>query len=211
MIIQITRKTWRILGIVLAIAAAGILYAFPQLLEPVFSKTKDPVAEEVLTEDVETVCSSDKEITASSEPAVYAVHVSGAVCHPDQVWYLPEGSRVKDAIEAAGGASKKADLSRLNLAQPVTDSMKIYVPKQGEIMKNDLASGESASQEQRLVNINTASAEELTSLSGIGTAYAERILQYRAENGPFAAPEDLMNVKGIGEKTFEKIKDRICV
>ena len=106
---------------------------------------------------------------------------------------------------------KKADLSQLNLAQPVTDGMKIYVPEKGEILEHDTAIKEKMHEQNTLVNINTAGVEELTDLSGIGNVYAERILKYRAENGPFASIEDIMNVKGIGEKTFAKIKDSICV
>ena len=211
MIIQITRKTWRIAGIILAIAAAGILYLFPQLLDPVFSKKEDASSEEVLMEAAEPVRAADAEESEVSVSDVCAVHVSGAVRHPDQVWYLPEGSRVSDAVEAAGGAVKKADLSQLNLAQPVTDGMKIYVPEKGEIIEHDTAIKEEMPEQNTLVNINTAGIEELTDLSGIGNVYAERILKYRAENGPFASIEDIMNVKGIGEKTFAKIKDSICV
>ncbi|MBR2263199.1 MAG: helix-hairpin-helix domain-containing protein [Firmicutes bacterium] len=211
MIIQITRKTWRVIGIILVIAIAGILYLFPQLLDPVFSKKNDTSSEEVLMETSESVRAVEAEESAPSEPAACAVHVSGAVRHPDQVWYLPEGSRVGDAVEAAGGAAKKADLSRLNLAQSVSDGMKIYVPEKGEIIEDDTSVKEEMLEQNTLVNINTAGVEELTDLSGIGNVYAERILKYRAENGPFASIEDIMNVKGIGEKTFAKIKDSICV
>lgn len=144
-------------------------------------------------------------------PAALRIYVTGAVHTPD-VYLLPSGSIVKDALLAAGGATEHADLNRLNLALELADQQQIYVPHQGEttlpaplpagqVTRADAASG--------LVNINTASLEELDSLSGIGPAIAQRIIEYRLTNGLFASVEDLMKVKGIGPNTFAKIKDAI--
>jgi len=160
------------------------------------------------------------------------VHVSGAVVYPDQVWYLPEGSRIADAIEMAGGPLKSADLTRLNLADYITDSMRIYVPYKGEdsdpytgheglvIRGGETESGNSSGGEQNsssnlseadLTNINFATKIELMALPGIGEAFAERIIRYREENGPFSSIEDIMKVEGIGEKKFEQIRNYITV
>ena len=216
MIIQITRKTWRILGIILAIAVAGIIYMFPKILDPIFSRgeeTQEETVNEEVSDIVKGVHESTAEASESSEADVCAVHVSGAVMDPDRVWFLPEGSRVSDAIQTAGGALETADLSRLNLAQLLIDGQKVYVPFQGEEADDRIWAEEQETQGSydMMININTAGKEALMELPGIGNAYAERIIQYRTENGPFSSIEEITNVKGIGEKTFEKFKDRICI
>ena len=214
MIVQITRKTWRIVGIILLISAAGLIYMFPQILDPIFSREEEEdTAEKAITDPV---MDEETEVETSEpvEAILCAVHVSGAVQDPDRVWFLQEGSRVSDAIQAAGGALDTADVSRLNLAQLLTDGMKIYVPFQGEEDKEDsvwIEESDTQTSGEVRININTAGKEALMELPGIGAAYAERIIQYRAENGPFSSIEEITNVKGIGEKTFEKFKDRICI
>jgi competence protein ComEA len=144
----------------------------------------------------------------SSTPAPIRVHVSGAVRQPD-VYELPPGSIVKDAIEAAGGPASDANLDSVNLAVELRDQQQVYVPRQGEIAPMVPAVGGGASAGP--VNINTATAAELEALSGIGPKTAEAIVEYREANGPFGSIEDIVNVPGIGEGTFEKIKDRITV
>jgi len=147
-------------------------------------------------------------------PITLWVHVTGAVLHAD-VYALPEGSRVKQAIEAAGGAAPDADVDRLNLALVLRDGMQVYVPRRGEAAgvpagpasSNQPVPGLSAGP----ININTATVEELDSLPGIGPAIAQRIVEDRTANGPFKKPEDLKRVRGIGEALFNQIKDRIVV
>ena len=166
----------------------------------------------------ETVPSIDEvtveEITDSSEVVsevpMIGVHVTGAVVEPDRVYYLPEGARVSDAIEAAGGANAEADLSQLNLAGYIKDGQRIYVPTVGEKIEN-IANTAGENQENLLTNINLASKIELLDLPGIGETYAERIIQHREENGPFETIEDIMKVKGIGESKFNDLKDKITV
>ena len=164
---------------------------------------------------------SDSSGTADSEPARnsdgpvrIAVHVSGAVANPDRVYYLQAEARVQDAIETAGGATEEADLSKLNLAQHSTDGQKIYVPRQGEDIRQDAEDSEKTNvenQQKPLTNINLASKIELDALPGIGAAYAQNILDYRRDHGEFKSIEEIMKVKGIGESTFEKIKEYITV
>jgi competence protein ComEA len=148
-------------------------------------------------------------------PRPLRVYVSGAVVHPD-VYELPYDSIVKDAIEAAGGPTGEADLDRINLARRVCEEEQIYVPQEGEESPPvSPPSGPSlsspSSQASGKVNINTATAEELCTLPGIGPVKAESIIDYRTTNGPFQSIEDIENVRGIGDATFEKLKDKITV
>lgn len=153
---------------------------------------------------------------APPEPAVLVVHVDGAVAAPG-VYELAEGSRAVDAVNAAGGLAEGADLTSINLAAPLSDGEKIHVPREGEQATQPVGAGASAGGQGTarsapgLVNINTATAEELCSLPGVGEATAEAIIEDRAANGPFSAPEDLMRVSGIGEKKFAKLQGKICV
>ena len=163
--------------------------------------------------------SPDDESSAKSSSAVEVyVDVDGAVVRPG-VYRLKDGARVSQAIDAAGGLTAEADVTGLNRASKVADGQKIYVPKVGEqqTVSADggadggavLASG--ANDVAGLVNINTASAAELQTLSGIGPSMAQSIIDERTKNGAFASVDDLMRVSGIGEKKLAKIKDCICV
>ncbi len=128
------------------------------------------------------------------------VYVTGAVPRPG-VYALPRGSRVKDAIEAAGGFLAEADREQLNLAAPLADGEWIEV----------LTSEEAQSLGSLLVNINEATAAELEELPGIGPTLAQKIVDYREEHGDFARVEEIMDVPGIGQATFERIRDLITV
>ncbi len=147
----------------------------------------------------------------ASTPGEIGVHVVGAVVNPG-VYFLRQGSRVEDALEAAGGPTEEADLVRVNLAKRVYDEEQIYVPRLGE--ENPPLSPPSTSSGGQVggkININTATAAELDTLPGIGPVLAQRIIDYRKANGPFAAIEDIKNVQGIGEGIFEEIKELIFV
>jgi competence protein ComEA len=137
------------------------------------------------------------------------VDIKGAVKNQG-VYQLNAGTRVKDAISLAGGFTEQADLTKVNLAALLHDEMVIYVPTIGEQV--DIPEWTAQNDKQLMkININTASIEELQSLSGIGQKRAEAIVQYREENGPFKHIEDLLDVSGIGEKLLEKIRDHIIV
>lgn len=158
--------------------------------------------------------SDSKKANAVSE--VY-VDVDGAVVTPG-VYRLREGARVAQAIDAAGGLTPEADVAGLNRASKVVDGQKIYVPHVGEQQTVDVVAGSGpgeasagASVASDLVNINTANASELQTLSGVGPSMAQSIIDERTQNGPFTSIDDLMRVSGIGEKKFAKIKDCICV
>lgn len=142
------------------------------------------------------------------------VDVGGAVIEPGVV-ELDAGSRVADAIEAAGGLAIDADCTTLNQAQLLQDGQKVYVPKEGEIDASgalvDSSTQEAGQAATTLVNINTATLEELDALPGVGPATAQAIIDDREANGPFASEEDIMRVSGIGEKKYEKLKGSICI
>ena len=137
------------------------------------------------------------------------VQVSGAVECPG-VYAFPEGSRVYEAIARAGGLTEDAYDVELNQAQLLTDGQKIYVPVVGEAVTVSQNGSAGLSDDGR-ININTATVEELMTLTGIGETRAKSIVAYRDANGPFAAPEDLQQVSGIGESTYRKIADAITI
>lgn len=163
--------------------------------------------------------SPDDESSAKSSSAAEAyVDVDGAVVRPG-VYRLKDGARVSQAIDAAGGLTVEADVTGLNRASKITDGQKIYVPTVGEQQaavavggaESSAATTPGAGSSSGLVNINTASAAELQTLSGIGPSMAQSIIDDRSKNGPFASVDDLMRVSGIGEKKLAKIKDCICI
>jgi competence protein ComEA len=148
-------------------------------------------------------------------PAPMIVHVAGAVNKPG-VQSMQVGTRVKDAIEKCGGLSDQADANLINLALPLHDGMQIWVPAIQTGGRDSPASGmaiKDLDEEQagQLININTASAVELETLSGIGPVLAGAIIQFRQENGPFVKTSDIQSVAGIGPVTYEKIKSSITV
>ena len=148
-------------------------------------------------------------------PQPVFVYVCGAVAKPG-VYALPAGSRICDALEAAGGFSEDADVNRINLAGNVTDGMMLFFPETGEEIPEgmEVQTGNSETGEKQtngLVNINTAGAEELSTLPGIGESKALAIVAYREEHGPFADKSDIKNVSGIGDSLYRKIEDLICV
>ena len=150
-------------------------------------------------------------VETEPETTKIIVDIGGEVVSP-MVAELDEGSRVADAIEAAGGVTKNADLTDINRAAFIEDGEKIYIPAlPSEENESDDGggSGTSSGYSDGKININTADSEELQELSGVGPATAQKIIDYRKENGRFSSIEDIKNVSGIGDKSFEKIKDMI--
>ena len=136
------------------------------------------------------------------------IHVAGKVKRPD-VYPLLAGSRVSDAIKAAGGANKGVDLGDINLARVLVDGEQVYV---GYVAKaNSSSSKSSKSRFTGVININRGTKAEFDSLTGIGPVIASRIINYRNTNGPFLALDDLLKVSGIGSKTLERIRPRLSL
>lgn len=136
------------------------------------------------------------------------VYVCGAVNHPG-VYELESGMRICDALEAAGGFREDAASESLNQAEPVSDGQMVRVPVTGE--EGQGQAGEPAAEGDGRININTADAQELMQLPGIGASRAEAIIAYRQEHGAFTAVEDLMKISGIKEGVFQKMKDSVTV
>lgn len=147
------------------------------------------------------------ETASEARDTMIRVYVCGAVANPGVV-EIPQGSRVEDALEAAGGFGAEAGREAVNLADWVSDGQKLYFPKEGEAVEESQAQSDSAS---GLVNINTADAAALCTLPGIGESRARDIISYREANGGFQACEDIMKVSGIKTAAYEKIKDKITV
>ncbi len=161
----------------------------------------DSAAEEITTEVAET------ETTGEEKVASIWVYVCGEVRDPG-VYELPEGSRITDAVEAAGGMTGDAAETYLNLAETLSDGQKIEVPsvEMAEALEEAAAQDTSG-----LVNLNRATEAELMTLSGIGESKAKEIVRYRESRGGFQKPEDLMNIPGIKEGVYNKIRDQITV
>ena len=159
-----------------------------------------------------TVSKYNFESTDNEENTDIIVHVSGCVKN-NTIVSLKSGSRIKDAIDAAGGLTDEADLNSVNLAYILEDGEKIYIPKKGEeIPLEEISSNyTSSSSKSSKININTATQSELESIPGIGSSTAIKIIDYRKENGKFKNIEDIKNISGIGDAKFEKMKDYISV
>lgn len=152
--------------------------------------------------------SSGSEEEPAAAPTIM-VHVGGAVVAPG-LYELPERSRVNDAIVAAGGMDERAASDALNLARAVADGEQIIVPTIEE-QQAQAAADPASPTAMGKVNINTADAELLDTLPGVGESTAEKIIADRERNGPFSSPEDLKRVSGIGDKKFEELADLITV
>lgn len=179
------------LGLV-ALLAAGVVAAAVL----VFVRTSEPPAPEIRRVQPAP--------EAETEKGVLLVHVSGMVVSPG-VYELPEGSRVKDAVAAAGGPLPEGNLEALNLAATVADGQKVVVPRPGE------AAPEDGTDTNAKVNLNTATQAELEELPGVGPVLAQRIIEYRTTKGAFKTTRQLLEVEGFGPKKYDSIRDRITV
>ena len=138
------------------------------------------------------------------------VHVCGQVISPG-VYYLKNGARVHEAISAAGGFSSEADIQYLNLAATVSDGEQIYIPSKEEVESGKVSLSFGIQKDDGLVNINKASLDDLKTLPGIGDVKAKAIISYRESIGQFGSIDEIKNVAGIKESSYEKIKDYIKV
>ncbi|WP_079509818.1 helix-hairpin-helix domain-containing protein [Mesobacillus jeotgali] len=155
--------------------------------------------------DVET---TEEEV--EEKAIVMMADIKGAVVNPG-VYEVKEAGRVIDLIELAGGLEEDADVAAINFAMYVTDEMAIYVPRVGEQILSSSPIQAGGDTGKGKVNLNSAQTDELQTLPGVGPAKAEAIIEYRETNGPFKVIEDLKEISGIGEKTFEKLRDQISV
>lgn len=182
-------------------------------------------------DEIEVVNDIVKESISEEQPTKYMVDIKGAVNSPG-VYQLDSNLTVNDAIKMAGGLTKDADTSIINLAKKITDEMVIIIYTKEEVKNsnvvdtvikivekecicpniqndgclNDSIKDNISNKDEELVNINTATLSELETISGIGESKAKSIIEYRQKNGLFEKIEDIMNVEGIGESLYEKIK-----
>ena len=172
--------------------------------------TADYIESEVFETERESFIEEASQNDTSTAAKIYYVYVCGAVKNPG-VYQMPEGSRIYDLFVAAGGLTKNAATDYWNQAKILEDGEMFYVPtiEEAAEQKENTISKESTS--SQIVNINTASKEELMTLSGIGSSKALAIISYRQELGEFSCIEDIMKVEGIKDAVFQKIKDEIVV
>ena len=147
--------------------------------------------------------------TRPGQPTQLTVHVSGAVRAPG-VYLLRLGSRVTDAVRAAGGWAPGADPDGLNLAAPVFDGMKVDVPTVGSVPDQPVGEPSSIEEGER-VSLNNGSQADLERLPGIGPALASRIIEYRVAHGGFHTIDELLEVEGIGEATFKELESKVSL
>lgn len=210
--------------------AAGIILIGFFYFKKGDSEDKNTEAENTqLMQKSRSSSSTTMENTASSssvsESKTVTCDISGAVKH-EGVYTLKNGARLQELIEAAGGTTSRAQLKAINRAILLKDQDKIHIPYKGEKVENAATTGtgtgspanstssESGSSEQgsgEKINLNTANVADLQKLTGIGEKKAEQIIAYREQKGSFKKIEDLMQVSGIGEKTFASLKDQLAV
>ena len=169
---------------------------------------------EAISGDINPEDRSDSSDNKDFESSIIYVYVCGAVKKPD-VYELPEGSIAKDAIEMAGGLTDSAAVNYINPAKRISDGERIFIPTEEEIQSGtfpeDIYEADENAIETGKININTAKKDELMKLPGIGSSKAEAIIAYREEHGAFSDIKEIMNVSGIGENIYEKLKDKVTV
>lgn len=220
-------------GAILFLGSSVWLYQTDQVNEkarlpleaPAYAKTHLPAGSDAESEESPKPAESSKPKSTEPPPAPLYVDVKGVVKQPG-MYRFETGMRVADAIAKAGGTLPEADLDQINLAQPLSDGSAVIIPAKGSsaavvsgqqtvaLAPYGVSSGPMNSQsggKEPSINVNTATAEELTTLPGIGQARAKAILSYRTEKGGFRSVEELKEIEGIGDKMFERIKDRVRI
>lgn len=199
--------------IVICVSLGLVLGGF-FLLKPV---AQTPAKETKVQTEVTTVpkdSTDEKEDKNQKEDVVeqdlITVDVKGAVKSPG-IYDLPVGSRINDAVQKAGGLTDNADNKSINLAQKISDEALVYVPTKGEATSQATQSNASNSKENKKVNLNKASLEELKQVKGLGAKRAQDIIDHRDSNGKFKSVDELKKVSGIGAKTIEKLKEYVTV
>lgn len=225
-IITWVEENGRLFILILIALIAGLILAFFSLF--IYFKQKDVTSESDLIEELmtdpqeesptESPQDSLEEMSQqniASEPLKeIVVDIKGEVKTPG-VYHMEGGSRIIDVIDKAGGLLDEAETTAVNFAQVLADQMVIYVPKVGEEIPTEHSVSQdnmnNADSDTAKIDINRAEKEALMTLNGIGNSKAENIISYREENGLFETIEDIKNVSGIGEATFNNLKDSIIV
>ena len=203
---NIWKKYGKIVVAAVFLTVAGLYYGFVERRQDLIRLENGRRTVQEMSE--ESIEESDLYSTETlTEPTMIYVHICGEVNNPG-VYELPEGSRIFEAVEAAGGFTEDASQSSLNLAQLISDEAQIVILSQAEAEEKAKLEREQAA---GIINLNTASKEQLMTLPGIGESRAEDIIRYRKESGGFQSIEEIMKVPGIKESAYLKIKDSITV
>ncbi len=219
------KKLGIVIILVIVLSASGLLY-----LKSGFKQLKKNDTESIFVNDIENVdtssgneknnsttvssSSSKKDATVPIKDKNIVVEIKGEVKRPD-VYTLNENAIIKELIEAAGGLTENADLSNINRAKKLQDHELVYITNKNDMTKEEkntnteISTDNSPGSSNNIVNINTATLEQLKTLNGIGDSKAKSIIEYREQNGGFKSIEDIKNVTGIGDKMFERIKEQI--
>lgn len=207
--------------LVIVLIAFGFLY-----LKSGFKELKKNDTESIFVDDAEnsdtsdsntknnSINTNDKEVVVPMKDKNIVVEIKGEVKKPD-VYILNEDAIIKELIEAAGGLTEDADLNNINRAKKLQNHELVYILNKNDTGKestnenpiSDVSKSQGTS--NSIVNINTATLEELKTLNGVGDSKAKSIIEYREQNGGFKSIDDIKNVTGIGEKMFERIKEQI--
>ena len=196
-------------GLGLAVGAFFLLKPSPEI--PV--KDTSPQTElesSVKVKSKEEMPKDIEETTEVVEQDLITVDVKGAVKSPG-IYDLPVGSRINDAVQKAGGLTDNADSKSINLAQRISDEALVYVPTKEEATNQEAYSNATKTKENKKVNLNKASLEELKQVKGLGAKRAQDIIDHRETNGKFKSVDELKKVSGIGAKTIEKLKEYVTV
>ncbi|MBR1738053.1 MAG: ComEA family DNA-binding protein [Firmicutes bacterium] len=193
-----------------AVVLAGIVICtigYSNYLEKSAALVKQKEKSESPTEeDYETVKFKSKK----QKEETVTVYIVGEINEPD-IYTMPKGSRVADLIKVAGGATDNADISKINLARILNDEDKIDVPSYDEDISEEEKASTSNDEGEVVVNINTASKEELKTIPHVGDVIADKIIYYREKPGGFKQKSELKNVPRIGDKLYNDIEDNICI
>ncbi|WP_379883057.1 helix-hairpin-helix domain-containing protein [Laceyella putida] len=203
------REKWLALALGGVLLVGGTVWLFGQEDRPEEAGWMEYQAQANAPSEKTPATEVDKQPEIDKQEVI--IDVKGAV-HKPGIYHFAGEARVYEALKRAGGAREEADLSKVNLAEPLRDGMVLYIPKQGEEPASFPGGGVAASETSGgKINVNTATAEELDQLNGIGPSKAEAIVRYREEHGPFRSVEEIAQVPGIGEKTVEKFREQIVL
>ena len=167
------------------------------------------VEEEENNIDEENIQSTGSNVVVPNKNKIL-VEIKGEVKRPN-VYEVEEGSIIRDLIDIAGGLTEKANINKINRAEKLRANQLIIIPDNESIVSGNIINNEGSSSNDGIININSASLSDLQKINGVGAVKAQSIIDYREKNGGFKSIEDIKNVDGIGDKTFEKIKDKISI
>lgn len=211
-------KDKKIIGI-LVIAVALVGFSFKIYGENRGRVFKDEYMDDIFVEETFNAYESEsirgEKVNLEVNKKQITVEIKGEVANPD-VYILEDGSIVKDLIDIAGGLTSDGDISKINRADKLRSHQLVYIPNKNDSTTTNANGNVSeapvqSSSDSNIININTATKDELKKISGIGDSKAQKIIDYREKNGGFNSIEDIKNVDGIGEKTFENLKEEIEV